>query len=73
MYSILNNRKVFLQQADGSRKRVSLFDVIKKSDKIDGNSELYILDGVTTLDGRKLESLDDEYFDAIQRQIEYTT
>ena len=66
MYAMLNHSKVLYRG-----KKVSLMKVLKVQNKIDGNSELYIEDGVTTLDGRLLASLDDEFFNGLQRKIEY--
>lgn len=66
MYAMINHTKVLW-----NGKKVSLSKVLKKANKRDGNSELYIEDNVTTLDGRLLVSLEDEFFNALQRRIEY--
>lgn len=66
MYAILNHTKVMQ-----NGKMVSLMKVLKKSQKLDGNSELYVDDGVTTLDGRVITDMNDPFFDELQRRIEY--
>lgn len=74
MYAILSHTKVMQKvEEDGKEvwKKVSLMKVLKKSQKIDGSSELYIDDNVTTLDGRAIENLDDPLFDELTRRIEY--
>lgn len=74
MYSILSHEKVLQKVIEDGKEvwnEVSLMDVIKKADAIDGNSELYIDGTVTTLDGRAIENMDDPLFDALTRRIEY--
>ena len=63
MYSILNNQKVLL-----NGKKISLYDAFEKTNKQDGNSELTLKTGVTTLNG---ETITKEWLDDIRRKIRY--
>lgn len=64
MYAILNHEKV-LQNG----KKISLHNALTKSDKEDGNRSIIVKDGVTTLDGKPLTDINDEYFAEIRRKI----
>lgn len=71
MYAVLNHTKVLKKNKNGGWDTVSLMDVLKKSQKIDGNSELYLEDNVATLDGRLIQGMDDQFFNELQKRIEY--
>lgn len=64
MYSILHNQKV----KDSNGKTISLYDAFEKTDKQDGNSELKLKQGVTTLNG---EAITQEWINGIRRKIRY--
>lgn len=64
MYACLLHDKV----KDNNGKEVSLYSAFEKTDKQDGNSELKIKDGYTTLDGH---TIDDAYLDEIKDRIRY--
>ena len=64
MYACLMHEKVL----DSSGKEVSLYSAFEKTDKVDGNSELKIKDGYTTLDGKPI---DDAYLNTIKDRIRY--
>ena len=64
MYAILHHEKVLI-----NGKEQSLYKALKKSDKVDGNNELELVDGVTTLEGKPLTDIHDEFFDGVKRKI----
>lgn len=63
MYAILHNQKVLHKG-----KKISLYDAFEKTQAIDGNSELILKSGVTTLDG---EVITPEWLDGIRKRIRY--
>lgn len=63
MYAILHHQKVLL-----NGKRISLYDAFEVGNKQDGNSELVLKQGVTTLDGQQITQ---EWLDKIKGRIRY--
>lgn len=63
MYAILHNQKVKL-----NGKKISLFDAFEVSKKQDGNAELVLKQGVTTLDDKAITP---EWLDKIRKRIRY--
>lgn len=63
MYAVLDNVKVL-----HNGKKISLFDAYEVVSKEDGNSELKLKDGVTTLDGQEITP---EFEDKIRNRIRY--
>ena len=63
MYAILNNQKALL-----NGKKISLYNAFEKTQPQDGNSELVLKQGVTTLNG---EAITTEWLDGIRRKIRY--
>lgn len=71
-YSILFHEKVVnYNPTTGERKIISLYEALEKGNKVDGNSELKLKDNIYRMDGVKLDSLSDNYFDALKRRIRY--
>ena len=71
-YAILLHEKVVQYDPNtGKRRRISLLNALEKGEKIEGNPELKIKDNIFKLDGSKIESLDDEYFNAVKRRMRY--
>lgn len=72
VYSILLHEKVIqYDPTTGKRRKISLYDALKKGEKIEGNSELKIADNIFTMDGKKLTDLTDDYFTGLKRRIRY--
>ena len=67
MYAVLHHEKILI-----NGKQQPLYKALKKSEKTDGNNELELVDGVTTLDGKPLTDIHDEYFDDIKRKVRQT-
>lgn len=63
MYGVLNNQKVLL-----NGKKIALYDAFEKTQKQDGNSELVLRQGVTTLDGN---TITEEWLDKVRKKIRY--
>ena len=67
MYAVLKHTKVKL-----NGKTVSLYDVLGKSDKEDGSSELIIKPNATYIDEQGVEKpIDDEFLDTVRDRIRY--
>lgn len=64
MYAKLFNEKVLI-----NGKKSSLYSAFETSEREDGNKVLKIKDGVTTLDGKSLTDLTDDYFKEIRNKI----
>lgn len=65
MYAVLNHQKVYL---DG--KKISLYDAFEVTDKISGNSELVLKDGVTDEYGNPI-TMDSKYIQDVRNTIKY--
>ena len=63
MYSILNHEKVLL-----NGRVTNLYNAFEVTPKQDGNAELVLKDGVTTLDG---ETITSEWLDSVRKKIRY--
>lgn len=63
MYAVLHKEKVLL-----NGKRVSLYDALDMSDKIDGNRTLIIKQGATDLKGNVIDM---DYLEKIKRKVTY--
>lgn len=71
VYSILMHEKVVQYNPDTKeRKEVSLYSVLTRSDKVNGNRTLVVKDNVFKLTGEKL-TIDDPYFDEVKRRMRY--
>lgn len=69
MYAILDNKKVKL-----NGKTISLYEAFEKTPKQDGNSELVLKQGVTTVNGEPLvmgDKFTQEWLDTVKRKIRY--
>ena len=72
VYATMFHEKVVqYDPTTGERKTISLYDALEKGDKIDGNSELKLKDNIFRIDGKKIDGLSDDYFDAMRRRIRY--
>lgn len=71
-YALLEHEKVIKYDPDtGKRTKVSLLDVLEKGESKNGVADLKLADGVFRIDGKKIESLQDDYFKAIKRRLRY--
>ena len=72
VYSILLHEKVVkYDPSTGERKTISLYEALKKGDKIDGNRQLELDGEIFRIDGKKIEGMTDKYFDALKRRMRY--
>lgn len=71
-YAMLFHEKVVeYDPTTGERKTISLYEALKKGDKVDGNSELKLKDNIYRMDGVKIDGLSDKYFEALKRRVRY--
>ena len=72
VYATLMHEKVISYDPDtGKRRKISLYEAFNKSNKIDGSAQLAIKDNIFRIDGVKIESIEDEYFNALRRRIRH--
>ena len=72
VYATLMHEKVISYDPDtGKRRKISLYEAFKKSNKIDGSAQLALKDNIFRIDGVKINGLEDEYFNALRRRIRY--
>lgn len=72
VYATLLHEKVVQYDKDSNTyKTISLYDALEKGDKIDGNTELKLKEGIFKIDGAKIDDLSNEYFSELKRRIRY--
>lgn len=72
VYATLNHEKVIsYDPRDKQRKIITLYEALDKSNPVEQNPVLIVKDNIFTMDGKKLESIEDEYFNALRRRIRY--
>jgi len=72
VYATLLHEKVIEYDPDtGKRRKITLYDALKKSKPVDNNPVLELKDNIFNMNGNKINGIQDPYFDAIKRRIRH--